>query len=115
MRYRLLQREEWDKLSQIMDVAYIPHPDSAKCAVCETEDGTIIGALFAQLAMHMEPLIITRPQARFDRLHEVITDSFRDNPGLHMYVFSTNDLVDRMAEHVGMKPMPFRVYEQEVK
>jgi|SRR5215467_7800463 len=115
MKYRLLQREEWDKLQQILDARYIPHPDSAKCAVCEDEDGTIRGALFAQLAMHMEPLVIHHPTVRFDRLHETILDSFKDNHGLHLYVFSTAEIVDRMAEHVGMKPMPFRVYEQEVK
>jgi hypothetical protein len=115
MTYRLLQPDEWDRLKDIMDAKYIPHPDTAQVAIAEDGDGNIIGALFLQLTLHMEPLVLLSPKANFERLHDVLLDAVKDNKGLHVYVFSDKEIIDRMAEHVGMRKLPHRVFEQEVQ
>jgi len=114
MRYRLLKPEEWDRLNGIMEAKYIPHPATAHVAIAEDDNGVLLGALFLQLTFHMEPLVLTSPQVHFDRLHDTLVDAVKENKGLHIYVFSDKEIVDRMAEHVGMKKLPHRVFEKEV-
>ena len=114
MKYRLLQPEEWDRLQAIMDTRYIPHPDTAHVAIAEDDTGVLVGALFLQLTLHEEPLVLTSPRVSFERLHETLMDAVKENKGLHVYVFSDKEIIDRMAEHVGMKRLPFRVFEKEV-
>lgn len=114
MQYRLLDPSEWDRLKSIMDEKYIPHPDTAQVAISEDDNGNIVGALFLQLTFHMEPLVLLSPKVNFERLHDVLIDSVKENKGLHVYVFSDKEIVDKMAEHVGMTKLPFRVFEQVV-
>lgn len=109
----MLNSEEWERLSSVMDEKYIPKPESAAVAVAE-EDGKIMGCLFLQLVFHVEPLVLTSPKVSFERLHKTITDSVSDNKGLRIYAFSDKEIVDRMAAHVGMKQLPYRVFEQEI-
>lgn len=114
MKYRILESSEWSRLSEVMESKYIPHADSATVAIAEGEDGSILGCLFLQLVLHMEPLVLTSPKVSFERLHKTITDSVSDNKGLRIYAFSDKEIVDRMAAHVGMKQLPYRVFEQEI-
>lgn len=114
MKYRLLGPEEWHRLDSIVAEQYIPHPDTAYAAVAEDESGNLTGALFLQLTFHEEPLVLTSPKVSFERLHGVIMDAVKERKGLHIYAFSDKEIIDRMAEHVGMKLLPYRVYEKEV-
>lgn len=111
--YRILDRSEWERLSSIMNEKYIPHPDSATVAVAE-EDGKLMGCLFLQLAFHVEPLVLSSPKVSFQRLHDTIIESISGHKGLRIYAFSDKEIVDRMAEHAGMKRTPYRVFEQEI-
>jgi hypothetical protein len=111
MKYRILESTEWDRLKEIVDPSYIPHPDSATAAVAIDDSGTITGALFLQLALHMEPLILKTPKVSFKALHKTLLDAIQNDKGTHFYVFSDKEIVNKMAEHVGMKETPFKVYE----
>lgn len=114
MDYRLLKRDEWPKLQELMDPQYIPSPDSAAAAVAEDGDGRICGVLFMQLVLHMEPLVLSSPSVKFDRLYDVLYDEVHEHKGLRFYAFADRDVVARMAEHVGLKRTPYAVFEGEV-
>lgn len=115
MNYRLLEPSEWDRLKTIVDSKHIPHPDAGSAAVCEDDNGNIVGVLFLQIALHMEPLILTSPKVSFSRLHDVLYNAVKANKGLHFYAFSDKEIISKMAEHVGMKQLPYTIFEQEVK
>lgn len=114
MRYRLLDTSEWDRLRSVVAAEFIPSPEASAAAVAEDESGTIAGVLFLQMAMHMEPLVLKSPQVSFKRLHDVLAGAVESHKGLHIFVFSDKDIVDRMAEHVGMKELPYKVFEEVV-
>lgn len=110
MQYRILPREEWDRLRPITDA---PHPDTAIAAIAEDSSGNIAGVLFLQLTLHMEPLILKTPMVSFKRLYEMLLTSMER--GTHFYAFSDKDVIDQMATHVGMRTMPYKVFEGQVK
>ena len=114
MKYRLLLQDEWHRLSDLMDPKFIPNPDMAMAAVAEDESGNLAGVLFLQMVLHMEPLVLTNPAVRFDRLHDTLYNAAKVDSGLHFYVFSDKEIIDRMAAHVGLKKLPYRVYEREI-
>lgn len=114
MKYRILPAEEWDRLGAIIDPQYIPHPHAGSVAVAEDDSGNIAGVLFLQLAMHMEPLILKSPKVNFEKLHNTLMEAVKHNKGLHVYCFSDKEIVDRMAKHVGMDQLPYRVFEEVV-
>lgn len=115
MKYRLLEREEWDKLNMLLEPGFIPHPDTASVAIAEDESGNITGVLFLQLTLHMEPLVLTSPKVSFERLHDVLYDAVKERKGLRFYCFSDKPIIDKMAEHVGMTPLPYKVFQQEIE
>jgi len=113
--YRLLNIDEWERLSSILESKFIPSPAASAAAVAENESGDIIGVLFLQLAMHMEPLVLSSPKVNFERLYSTLYNAVQEQKGLRFYCFSDQEIVNRMAEHVGMTRLPFNaVYEQEV-
>lgn len=113
--YRLLHSDEWYKLNSILDSKVIPHPDAASAAVAEDDEGKLLGVLFLQIALHMEPLVLSSPSVNFERLHDVLIDAVSTDKGLHIYCFSDKDVIDAMAKHVGMKQLPYKVFEQEIE
>lgn len=114
MKYRLLEPNEWHKLSVLLDSTYVPLPETASAAVAEDENGNILGVLFLQLAMHMEPLVLSSPHVSFERLHNVLFSAIKNDKGLRIYCFSDQEIVNRMAIHVGMEKLPYTVFSQEV-
>jgi hypothetical protein len=114
MRYRILPAAEWSKLEFIIDPAHIPHSATATAAVAEDDDGNILGVLFLQLALHMEPLVLKTPKVSFARLHATLMSAIEQDHGAHFYAFSDKEIIDRMVEHIGMKRTAFAVYEGEV-
>ncbi len=115
MNYRLLQREEWSRLDGIMDAKFIPHPDAASVAIAEDGAGDIVGVLFLQIALHMEPLILKSPKVSFEQLHGVLVDALAKDQGLRIYCFSDKEIISAMAKHVGMSELPYKIFEQEIK
>ena len=114
MKYRLLESSEWDRLKEIVDPEFIPNPQGAAAAIAEDESGKIAGVLLLQMAFHCEPLVLKSPQVNFERLHDVLHSAVEQHKGLHIYVFSDKEIVDRMAKHVGMKELPYKVFEEVV-
>lgn len=116
MKYRILEPGEWDKLKDLfVDSTFIPTPESATFAVAENDAGEIVGCLPLQLVLHMEPLVLRSPHVSFAKLYETLYNAVADHKGLHFYVFSDKEIIDKMAEHVGMKLTPYKVFEGEVK
>jgi hypothetical protein len=115
MNYRILEASEWHRLKEIMEERFIPQPEAGSAAVAEDEDGKIVGVWFLQLAMHMEPLVLKSPKVNFKRLHDVLFGQISQHTGLRLYCFSDKDLVSAMAEHVGFRELPYKVFEKEVK
>jgi len=115
IKYRLLEAAEWHKLKALMDEQFIPPPEAAMVAVAEEETGELAGMLILQLVLHMEPLVLKTPSVSFKRLHDVLYDAVKDNKGLRYYAFSEKDVVDRMAAHLGMTLLPYKVFLQEVR
>jgi hypothetical protein len=115
MEYRILRPEEWERLHEIMEDQFIPHPDTASVAIAEDKKGNIVGCLFLQLALHMEPLVLKSADVSFKRLHDVLYKAVEVDKGLHIFVFSNKEIVDRMAAHVGMRQLDYKVFEQVVK
>lgn len=115
IRYRILDASEWSRLDALVESKYIPASESCTAAVAEDEDtGALLGVQFIQLAMHIEPLVLSSPKVNFMRLHEVLLDTVRSNKGLVLYAFSTSPQIDRMAELNGMRKTPYSVFVQEV-
>ena|SRR3990167_3302820 len=115
MRYRLLNTSEWPRLHDLVDSTYIPSPDAATAAIAEDDDGNIIGVLFMQLAIHVEPLILLDKNVSFKELYEQLYNGVADNKGLKFYSFANMDMMVKLAEQVGMKRKDFVVMEGEVK
>lgn len=118
MTYRILPRDEWPRLLDIVGdkVDYLPHPDLAICAVAESDSGIIQGCLFMQMVPHMEPLVIKEPYVNFTRLVDAIEDHLADHKGMAYYAFSDTLKVNRMAEINGMERTPYTaVWRKEIK
>lgn len=117
MTYRILDTTEWWKLEQIFarhgQSATIPHPEASIAAVAE-QDGEIAGILFLQIALHVEPLIIENPRVDFRRLLGEIEQSLAEKKGLPYYCFTESEHVERMAQIVGMKKLPYAIWFKEV-
>lgn len=116
LNYRLLIVEEWSKLDPLVNgQGPIPSPESAAVAVAEDEEGRLVGALFVQMTLHMEPLVISpnsRDVVNFRRLQETLV---KDAELEHtpFYAFSQDSRVGKMCKLVGMKQLPYRVWFRE--
>ena len=100
MEYRLLRVDEWERLKEIYpDNQVLPSPTVASVAVAE-ENGKLVGALFMQIAMHMEPLIRTDAEADYRELARTLTDSFPK--GVPYFSQIPDDRMKHIAEELGM-------------
>lgn len=116
MKYRVLDSEEWYKLTDLIPAAALPTPVTATAAVAEDDEGEIVGILFLQLQLHMEPLYINDPTVDFRRLVAAIEEPMKKNKNLKYWAFiAENSRVERMADIVGFERMPWRVWSKEVK
>lgn len=112
--YRLLPEDEWPKLQEFIGEQFpIPSPAVASCAVAE-QDGQIVGCLFLQLALHLEPLILSSPEASFKRLAEFFNSGLHGS-GTEYFAFAPNAKIARMCEINGMEPMPYMTYRKQLK
>ena len=115
MHYRLLTTEEWPKLAALIPIESIPAPQASSAAIAENADGTLAGVLIGQLVLHTEPLVLTSPQVSFKRLFETLMVPLAEYTGMPYYAFSDSETVAGMAEHLGLKPMPYRVWEGRIE
>lgn len=114
MHYRLLTIEEWHKLAALLPIESIPAPVAASAAIAENDDGTLAGVLIGQLVLHTEPLVLTSPQVSFKSLFATLMGPLREYKGMTFYAFSDSDTVAGMAEHLGLKPMSYKVWEGRI-
>lgn len=114
MHYRLLNIDEWDKLSDMLPKGSIPAPNAASAAVAVDEAGNICGVLVGQLVLHVEPLVLTTPQVSFKSLFQTLMAPLASFSGLTFYAFSDSDVVAGMTAHLGMKAKPYRVWEGRI-
>lgn len=116
MTYRMLPAEEWLKLIPLAgeNAHLIPSPEVASVAVAEDEDGVIQGAIFLQLVLHMEPIVLKTPYANYHKLMDLLHQSIEANKGLVYYAFSGPDVVNKMFERVGFEKLEYGVYRREV-
>jgi hypothetical protein len=117
LNYRLLDEKEWGKLYPLANGldGPIPGPTSSVVAVAEDEDGSLVGALFIQMTLHMEPLVIdpkSTGRVNFMNLIQTLMEDgeMRDTP---LYAFSESALVGKMCKLVGMKQLPYRIWFKE--
>lgn len=116
LTYRTLEASEWPRLNDLgIAPEFLPGPETAGAAVAEDEEGHILGVLFFQLQLHMEPLVLTTPQVSFKKLYDTLYTAVAAQKGLRYYAFTDSDQVSRMAELVGMKKKSYTVYEGEVR
>ena len=114
MKYRLLPKEQWQRLLEVLPEAVIPLPEAATVAIAEDEDDEIQGVLFLQLQLHMEPLLIKNARVSFKRLQETLHNAVAHHPGLIYFAFTDDPRVARMAEICGMERVDMQIYRKEV-
>lgn len=115
MKYRLLEPQEWERLAEVLPPALIPTPETAAAAVALDEDGEIQGALFLQLQLHMEPLLIRRSDVSFRHLQRTLEEKVQDRKGLCYFAFTDDERVARMAEIGGMERIPMQIWRKEIE
>jgi hypothetical protein len=80
--------------------------------MAEDENGELVGVLFLQIALHLEPLIIADKRVSFMRLKEIIDGPLAmQAPQAQYYVFSPDERVAQMARIVGLSPTGFAVWK----
>lgn len=101
MTYRILPREEWERLAPIMERQGkpLPNPENANAAVAE-KDGEIVGVGFIQITLHMEPLVIEDAYVNFITLKDLL-ESRLPNKGVSYYCYTQNDKSARIAQLCG--------------
>ena len=116
MNYKILDPSEWSKLENIIPAEYLPRPEVAAAAVAEhEEDSQIVGVLFMQLALRLEPLVIQDSHVNFKRLHALLESAIANQKGLRYWCHTANDRVAAMAETVGMELVKEKVYVKEIR
>lgn len=81
------------------------------------QDDRVVGALFLQLAMHMEPLIIHDPRVNFMQMIKQFDSKLKEmvNGKSVYYAFAPDAKIGRMAEIAGMQEViGWRIYMKEV-
>lgn len=117
LNYRMLSAEEWSKLVPLIEGldGPIPSPESSEVAVAEDEEGNLVGALFLQMTLHMEPLVIDpsgRGAVNFLKLRETLEGS-GELAHVPYYVFSEDPRVGKMCKLGGLRQLPYRVWFKE--
>ena len=121
--YRLLPADEWDRLLAIQDRIPGPIPQSpeyASAAVAEDEGGRIIGVLFLQIALHLEPLAIDpghRGKVNFLRLAETLdqaVEASANGEPVEYFTFTPDKRIAKMCKMNGMRQKPVRVWSKRI-
>ncbi len=105
MTYRILPHDEWYKLGPIVERhgVKMPVPDFSKVAVAEDFNGQIVGFLFLQMALHLEPLVIENPRVYMLRLLHTMDEALAGNKGLAYYCSTEGEKMARVVEIGGFK------------
>ena len=120
MTYRLLPIDEWPRLVDVFNALGhpVPPPTTASVAVAES-DGKIVGVLVLQVALHMEPLILTSPHASFLKLQATLERSMADRlppeSPLTYYAFSDGVRMEQMIAKSGLEEVDGRkVWQKQI-
>src|SRR5438477_3498347 len=115
MLYKILDPDQWSKLESIIPAEYLPRPEVAAAAVAEHEaNGQIVGVLFLQLGLRLEPLVIQDSHVNFKRLADLLHQALASQPGLRYSAIATTPQVEKMCELAGMTKVQGTVFEREV-
>jgi hypothetical protein len=112
MTIAILEPSEWSQIEPLFleQGVSLPDPDIARIVAAKDETGTICGFVVIQLVPHVEPIWVApehRGSPLWARLGEAAAAQIP--PGVHTYVFSPNDAITRMAQHIGFHPQPWTV------
>lgn len=110
MHYEMLEQSKWSEMKELTGDLRIPESASAVAAICRTPGGKIVGALFAQLVIHMEPLVLRSPNINFKRLHKLVE---KELTGQGYYAFAPDSTIEGMCKMVGMSELPWKVFVKE--
>lgn len=119
MKYELLDPDEWPRLVELVDPMTVsvppPHTASAVVARDDLDHGRLVGVLFLQPALHMEPLVINQKYSGYVNYAKMVRLFEGHLPGQNYYVFAPDGRIARMCELVGMARLPWMVYHKAVK
>lgn len=113
LTYRFLQTEEWHRLDGLVNGdGPIPSPTISNVVVAEDEEGEIVGALFMQLALHMEPMVIAeKGRGKVDfRVFQDLLEASIGSSEANYYVFSPDAKIGKMCRVGGMTQLPYKVW-----
>ena len=72
-------------------------------AVAEDFNGQVVGVLFIQTCLHMEPLVIDNPRVYMLRLLQTMDGALAGKGDLTYYCFTDTDKMAKIAEIGGFK------------
>lgn len=124
LEYRILPVDEWGRLYPLLqqtfpaeDISQLPDPSIGSIAVAEDpETGEILGFMFVQMALHLDPFgCVSGKGVSVRKFHEIIESQLP--PGAVYYIFVRDEpRALAAAARNGMIPMPgYVVHRKQVE
>ena len=110
MFYQMLEKDKWSEMKELVGDLRIPTSEHAVAAIARTPEGKIVGVLFAQLVIHMEPIMLQSPNINFRRLHKLVEKELTGQP---YFAFAPDEKIEAMCKLVGMSEVPWKVFIKE--
>lgn len=120
IEYRVLEPNEFDRLSPIFEPRGLPLPDPLIERVGVAEDnGQIVGMSILRLLPLIDGLWAEKSyrggMIDYSRLIGIAEQPLREIPNSRCYAFITNSHVRQIAEDLHYKPLRWQVFEKEFK
>lgn len=119
--YRMLRPDEWPKVEPIFiehgGPQSLPCPEASAILVAE-EQGGIVGFLVIQPVVHAEPVWVREDHRGNGIARKLFSevDDFMKGIGIKAYyTFSTETIVERLAQGNGMSLLPWKVWMKEAR
>ena len=110
MRYEILERDKWNEFKDLTGDLLTPESEHAIAAVARTPEGEIVGIIFAQLVIHVEPMVLQSPKINFMRLYKLVKKELTGQPH---FIFAPDQKIEGMCRLGGMSELPWKVFIQE--
>jgi hypothetical protein len=111
LSYRILEKEEWDRLLPIFEDnnGIMPSPELATVAVAE-EDGEIVGILVLQVIPHFEPAWASNPRVDFRALTRKLEELLPRN--CTVYTSAPNEQIAGLARACGFSDTGWKTMQK---